>query len=92
MLVNIEDLSPAAPSPALCQEVGKECRTCVAHCASTIAVLCPSLDAIQAHSFFLRLYPHQGCFSMARTFVREYLGEAESLAGFIAPDETLVAA
>jgi hypothetical protein len=85
MLVNIEDLSPAAPAPALCLEVGKECRDCISTCASTIASLCPSLDPMQAHSFFLRLYPHAGCFAMARTFVREYLAEAENFLPAVVP-------
>lgn len=75
-MLNIEEQAPA-PSPTICREAGKECRDCVSQCAETMAWLCPSLEPQAAQSIFLRLYPHAGCFAMARTFVREYLTHSE---------------
>lgn len=72
MLLNIEDHTPP-PSPALCGEVGKDCRECVRNCAETMATLCPNMAATHAESMFFRIYPYSGCVSMARAFVREYL-------------------
>lgn len=77
MLVNIEDHTPP-PSPALCGEVGKECRDCVRHSAETMAALCPNMAATHAESIFFRLYPSAGCTNMARAFVREYLNFSDA--------------
>jgi hypothetical protein len=77
MLISIEEQAPPAPSPALCREVGKECRDCVSRCAETIAFLCPSLEPSSAHALFFKLYPYSGCSGMARSFVREYLSQTE---------------
>ncbi len=85
MLISIEDQAHPAPSPALCREIGKECRTCVSDCAETIAILCPSLEASSAQSLFFKLYPYTGCAAMARTFVREYLSHSEP--AFLEPAE-----
>ncbi|MEO5953024.1 MAG: hypothetical protein ABIQ44_11220 [Chloroflexia bacterium] len=77
MLVGIEDELANAVNPESCRLVGKECRDCVSSSAAIVAMLCPSLDAAGAQQLFFRMYRHNGCGGMARSFVREYLGAAE---------------
>jgi hypothetical protein len=77
MLVGIEENIAYAVNPESCLLVGKECRECVSHSASVVAMLCPSLDAASAQKMFFQMYRHHGCGGMARAFVREYLGAVE---------------
>lgn len=78
MPLEIEENKSFAPSPATCQESGKECRNCVANAASVVALLCPTLDVMTAQRTFFRLYPSPGCAPAARMFVRKYLDSAEA--------------
>lgn len=77
MLVGIEENISTAVNAESCRQVGKECWDCISSSASVVALLCPTLDAASAQQMFFRMYQHQGCGSMARTFVREYLGTVE---------------
>lgn len=77
MLIGIEENLGFAVNPESCREVGKECRECISSSASVVALLCPTLDAAAAQQTFFRMYRHQGCGFMARSFVREYLDVVE---------------
>ncbi|GAB4372794.1 MAG: hypothetical protein OHK0021_15100 [Bryobacter sp.] len=77
MLIANEDSSIPPAGPTLCREVGKDCKSCVASNASTLAFLCPSLEPSAAQHFFFKIYPSPGCSPMARSFVREYLSAIE---------------
>lgn len=77
MLVGIEENISTAVNAESCRQVGKECRDCISSSASVVALLCPTLDAASAQQMFFRMYRHHGCGSMARAFVREYLGAVE---------------
>jgi hypothetical protein len=77
MLVGIEDNLGNVVNQENCRLIGKECRDCVSSSASVVALLCPTLDAASAQQMFFRMYRNQGCFGMARAFVREYLGAVE---------------
>lgn len=78
MLVEVEENKRFAPSPEVCLQVGKDCRSCVASTASVTALLCPTLDVLAAQRTFFLLYPQPGCAGAARMFVREYLDAAET--------------
>ena len=74
MLAGIDENQGTAVTKENCRQVGKECPECIFSSASVVALLCPTLDAAAAQHMFFQMYQHQGCVSMARAFVREYLG------------------
>jgi hypothetical protein len=58
--------------PALCLEVGKDCRTCVRDTATEAAKVCPGLKGKELGRLFVMLYPNSGCAPMAKRFAHEY--------------------
>ena len=70
--------------PALCLDVGKDCRSCVKDTASEAAKVCPGLKGKALGQLFVMLYPNSGCAPMAKRFAREY-AESPALLGLRKP-------
>ena len=58
--------------PAVCSEVGLDCKTCTEVVANHVTRICPGLSAEGIERVFLSLYPGPACAAMAAHFALEY--------------------